>query len=78
MNNHYPGFRGNLFGYCYKCNNFKHKITNCKLNIKLANFIHQNYFSPLMENMVEYYKCHNILHIEKFYKSKFKNSHQPD
>lgn len=66
MSNLYTCFRGALFRYCYKCNHFSHKIVDYRLNIKLAKFIHRNAFSPLMENMVECYKYHNLIHITKF------------
>lgn len=76
MNNLYQRCRGAFLRYYYKYNHFGHKITKCRLNIRIANFQHQNIFAPLKDNMMECYKYHNIGHIAKFYRSQFKNSHQ--
>ena len=53
-------------GYCFKCNAYGHKISECKYNITPRTFVTRNAFGPLMEYPVECYNCHEYGHIARF------------
>jgi len=52
-------------GYCFKCNGYGHRISECKYNISPRNFSSTNMFVPLMDYTVECYNYHNYGHIAR-------------
>ncbi|XP_059068383.1 uncharacterized protein LOC131858915 [Cryptomeria japonica] len=60
-------FNHSFPSYCFSCNKFGHKATDCRLNIRT--FISQKPFAPLADFTTVCYKCNNLGHIEKFCRS---------
>lgn len=60
-------------GYCFKCNNYGHKIAFCRYLPRSTNIVSRNSFAPLVDYDVECYTCHNYGHVAKHCKSNVMN-----
>ena len=77
------GHRHIFLGYCFSCNNFRHKAVNCRVNerntfgcksshkrrISHDSITSHDPFAPLMAYNMECYKCHNPGHKAREYRS---------
>ena len=50
-------------GYCFNCNNYGHKISNCQFLKAPTTFVGRNRFFPLRNYDIECFNCHNFGHI---------------
>ncbi|XP_043717711.1 uncharacterized protein LOC122665624 [Telopea speciosissima] len=50
-------------GYCYGCNMYGHRVTECRRNVKPAVVKMKNRFAPLVDQNVECFRCYKLGHI---------------